>query len=484
MTDTTENPRARRQGSGADDTSEGTSFFKEAAQNRFLLGVAAVAAIGGFLFGFDTGVIGGAVLFINKDLHLSKGASQFVVAVILIGAMVGALVSGYLADAISRRRTKIISGSVFVIGALGAALSQSFWQLTASRFVLGLAVGTASFVSPMYIAELVPKRLRGGVVSFNQLFVTLGIVAAYITDWGFASYTNNWRWMFGIAAVPGAALAVGMFFMPHSPRWLVEKGKEEDAEALLMRIRDSEEDVREELDEIRTVAKEEASVRELFQKAVRPMIVVGVGLAVFQQIVGINTVIYYTPTILKYAGMQNAGALQQTVFVGLTNVFFTVVAILLLDRLGRRFFLLTGTSILLVALVGLGFFFESKTLQHAAPWMALACLLTYIMGFAVGLGPVFWLMISEIFPLRLRGPAMAVCTLFNWGFNFAITYTFLSLVGGIGKPGTFWLYAGFAVLALLFFATRVPETKGRTLEEIEQELGADPSEAETAGARA
>lgn len=468
----------------ADGASEGTSFFREAAHNKFLLGVAAVAAIGGFLFGFDTGVIGGAILFVDKDLHVSKSASQFLVAVILIGAMCGALISGYLADAISRRRTKIISGSVFVIGALGAALAQSYWQLTASRFVLGLAVGTASFVSPMYIAELVPKRLRGGVVSFNQLFVTLGIVGAYITDWGFAPVSNNWRWMFGIAAIPGLALAIGMYFMPFSPRWLVEKGREEEAEALLMRIRDSEDDVHDELDEIRTVAKEEASVRELLEKAVRPMLVVGVGLAVFQQLVGINTVIYYTPTILKYAGMQNTGALQQTVFVGLTNVVFTVVAILLLDRLGRRFFLLTGTSILLVALVGLGLFFHSPTLQHTVPWLALACLLTYIMGFAIGLGPVFWLMISEIFPLRLRGPAMAVCTLFNWGFNFAITYTFLSLVGAIGKPGTFWLYAGFSVAALAFFATRVPETKDRSLEEIERELGADVSAAEPEPARA
>jgi sugar porter (SP) family MFS transporter len=480
MTETT--PRAER----TSGTSEGTSFFKEAAKNRFLLGVASVAAIGGFLFGFDTGVIGGAILFINKDLHVSKSASQFLVAVILVGAMIGALISGYLADAISRRRTKIISGSVFAVGALAAAFSQSYWQLTASRFVLGLAVGTASFVSPMYIAELVPKRLRGGVVSFNQLFVTLGIVAAYITDWGFSGYSNNWRWMFGIGAIPGIALAVGMFFMPFSPRWLVEKGREEEAEAFLMRVRGSEEDVREELDEIKTVTREEASVRELARKAVRPMLLVGIGLAVFQQIVGINTVIYYTPTILKYAGMHNTGALQQTVFVGLTNVVFTVVAILLLDRLGRRFFLLTGTSILLLALVGLGFFFELPSLRHAAPWMALACLLTYIMGFAIGLGPVFWLMISEIFPLRLRGPAMAVCTLFNWGFNFAITYTFLSLVGALGKPGTFWLYGGFAVLALLFFATRVPETKGRSLEEIESDLGADPQAAEEqlAGSRA
>jgi sugar porter (SP) family MFS transporter len=452
---------------------EGTSFFREAANNKFLLGVAAIAAIGGFLFGFDTGVIGGAILFVDKDLDVSKGASQFLVAVILIGAMCGALISGWLSDAISRRRTKIVSGSVFVLGAIGSALAQSYWQLTAARFVLGLSVGTASFVSPMYIAELVPKRLRGGVVSFNQLFVTLGIVAAYIVDWGFAGLSNNWRWMFAVGAIPGAALAIGMVFMPFSPRWLVQKGREEEAEALLMRIRDSEDDVREEIDEIKQVTEEEASLRDLLAKAVRPMLVVGLGLAIFQQIVGINTVVYYTPTILKFAGLENTGALQQTVFVGLTNVVFTVVAILLLDRLGRRFFLLAGTTVLTLSLVGLGIFFHSKSLQDGAGWLAVAFLMTYIAGFAIGLGPVFWLMISEIFPLNLRPPAMAVCTLANWAFNFTITYTFLSLVAAIGKPGTFWLYAGFGVAAIAFFAWRVPETKGRSLEEIESELGAE-----------
>ncbi len=313
--------------------------------------------------------------------------------------------------------------------------------------------------------------------------MTLGIVAAYIVDWGFAGFSNNWRWMFGLAAVPGAALAIGMFFMPSSPRWLVEAGREEEARELLLRVRGSEEDVDEEIEEIRTVASEEAGIGELVRAGIRPLLVVGIGLAVFQQIVGINTVIYYTPTILQFAGMENTGALQQTVFVGLTNVFFTIVAVLLLDRLGRRFFLLTGTSILLLALVGMGFFFHLGWLQDNAPYMALACLLTYIMGFAIGLGPVFWLMISEIFPLRLRGPAMAVCTLFNWGFNFAISYTFLTLVGALTKAGAFWLYAFFAVCALAFFALRVPETKDQSLEEIERELGADPDRAE-AGARA
>jgi hypothetical protein len=208
-------------------------------------------------------------------------------------------------------------------------------------------------------------------------------------------------------------------------------------------------------------------------KGLRRMLIVGIALAVFQQIVGINTVIYYAPTILKFAGQQNTGALTQSVYIGCTNVFFTIVAILLLDKLGRKFFLTGGTITLTAALVGLGIFFESAAVRHAVPWLALACLLVYIMGFAVGLGPVFWLMISEIFPLQMRGPAMAVCTMFNWGLNFAISYTFLTLTSSITKQGTFWLYAFFGVCAVVFFVFVVPETKGRSLEEIQSDLGSD-----------
>jgi sugar porter (SP) family MFS transporter len=454
------------------------SFIREAVRNRRLLGVAIIAAIGGFLFGYDTGVIGGALLFMQKDLKLNSHAQQqLTVAILLLGAIAGALISGWLADRISRRRTKIISGSVYVTGAIGCALAQSYWQILAGRFWLGLAVGTASFVSPMYIAELVPPRIRGGVVSFNQLMVTLGILAAYIVDWGFAGLSNNWRWMFALAAVPGAALAIGMYFMPFSPRWLVQKGREDDAREVLETYRFDEDDVEAEIGEIKEVSEREASLRDLIGKGVRKMMLVGIGLAVFQQIVGINTVIYYAPTILKFAGQQNTGALTQSVYIGCTNVFFTIVAILLLDKLGRRFFLLFGTSVLTVALVGLGIFFKSTSIQHSVGWLALVCLLVYIFGFAIGLGPVFWLMISEIFPLQMRGPAMAVCTMFNWGFNFLIAYTFLTLTDVLTKSGAFWLYAFFGVCAVIFFATLVPETKDRSLEQIQSDFGADADDA-------
>jgi sugar porter (SP) family MFS transporter len=456
------------------DSRSERGFLREAIRNRRLLGVAIIAAIGGFLFGYDTGVIGGALLFMKKDLGLkSHGQQELTVAILLLGAIAGAAIAGWLADRISRRRTKIISGCVYVIGGVACALSQNYPEILASRFVLGLSVGTASFVSPMYIAELVPKRIRGGVVSFNQLMVTLGILVAYIVDWAFAPLPSNWRWMFAVTVIPGLALAIGMYFMPFSPRWLVQHQREDEAREVLGRYRFDGDDVDDEIREIKEVAEQEVSLRDLLAKNVRRMMLVGIGLAVFQQIVGINTVIYYAPTILKFAGQQNTGALTQSVYIGVTNFVFTIVAILLLDRLGRRFFLTFGTACLTVALVGLGVFFASPTLQHSVGWLALACLLFYIFGFAIGLGPVFWLMISEIFPLQMRGPAMAVCTMFNWGFNFLISYTFLSLTDLITKSGTFWLYAFFAICALVFFATFVPETKGRTLEEIQEDLGSD-----------
>ncbi|HEX5469361.1 MAG TPA: MFS transporter, partial [Gaiellaceae bacterium] len=231
-------------------------FLREAFKggNRFLVGVALIAALGGFLFGYDTGIIGGALLFVKDDLDLGTLGQQAVVGSILIGAIFGALASGYLADKISRRRTKIISGSIYVIGAIAAAVSQETWQLLAARFALGLSVGTASFVSPMYIAELVPKRLRGGLVSFNQLMITLGILLAYISSWAFKDATYNWRLMFAVAAIPGAALAIGMYFMPYSPRWLVEQGRDDDARDVLRKIR-ADEDVDDEVDQIKEVTE-------------------------------------------------------------------------------------------------------------------------------------------------------------------------------------------------------------------------------------
>jgi sugar porter (SP) family MFS transporter len=443
--------------------------------NGFVVALASIAAIGGFLFGYDTGVISGALLLIKGDLHATTFEQSAIVGSLLLGAVFGAILSGYLAGAIGRRRTKIISGCIFAIGAIWSALSPTVWVLIVARFVLGISVGTASFVSPMYIGELAPKKIRGGLVSFNQLMITTGILVAYIVDFALRDVTNNWRWMLGLGAIPGVALAVGMFFMPESPRWLVEHDREDDARDVLDRARQHEK-VDEEIEEIREVSRESGTLRDLVGRNVRPMLVIGLGLAIFQQIVGINTVIYFAPTIFKLAGVSTSKAIGQTVFIGVTNVVFTIVAVMLLDKFGRRFFLLIGTAGLTIALVGLGLFFQVSAIKEHASWLALASLIFYIASFAVGLGPVFWLMIAEIFPLKIRSAGMSVCTVANWGFNFLVAFTFLQLIDTAGKGGTFFVYAGLGVLAFIFFAWKVPETRGRSLEEIETELGADADE--------
>lgn len=443
-----------------------------AASNRFLLRIAVVAAIGGFLFGYDTGVIGGALLFIKQDLHAQSNlAQQSIVASLLVGAVAGALAGGWLAGVLGRRRTLIAAGWIYVAGGLGSALSQSLWQLVGARLVLGLAVGAASFIAPMFISELTPKQIRGGTVTFNQLMLTLGIFAAYIANWALKGVPDNWRWMVGIAAVPGLALAIGMHFAPPSPRWLVQKGRSKEAAPVLRRIYNKQ-NVDGELHEIEQATRQQAGYRTLLRPNIRPMVVIGVGLAAFQQLVGVNTVIYYAPTILSFTGANASSALTQALSVGITNVIFTAAALLLIDRVGRRPLLLGGTVGLVAALIVLGVFFRVSWLQHQLPWIGLAALLLYIASFAIGIGPVFWLVISEIYPLAVRGPAESLASVVNWAMNFAISFTFLSLVSVLTRAGTFWLYAGLGIAGLAFAYARVPETRGRSLEQIQQQLGA------------
>ncbi len=448
------------------------SYLREASRNPFVLKISLLAALGGLLFGYDTGVISGALLYIKKDLHAGDFAQSWIVAGLLVGAVVGALTGGRLADLISRRWTLLVAGVVYVAAALAAALAQSSGQLVAARMVLGLAVGAASAVVPLYIAEHTPPKIRGGTVSYNQMMVTIGILVAYLVDFGLRNAGSNWRWMLGIGALPGVFLVIGMLFVPYSPRWLMQRGRTDEAREVLRRTRPGE-DYEAELREIESVLSQErrSGLGALLQPSIRPMLIIGIGLAIIQQAVGVNTVVYFSPTILTYTGLHANDAIAQALSVGITNVVFTFVAVLLLDRVGRRVLLIVGTAGLTVALATLGAFFAFHW-QHSAPWVALVALIVFIASFAIGLGPVFWLMISEIFPLNVRGSAIAVCSLFNWVANFFVSYYFLQLVDAIGKAWTFWLYAVMGVAGIVFFVTRVPETKNRTLEEIERELGA------------
>ncbi|NNN19724.1 MAG: sugar porter family MFS transporter [Acidimicrobiaceae bacterium] len=438
---------------------------------RHVFWAAAITALGGLLFGYDTGVVSGALLFLHVDFgKLSSFDKELVTSLLLVGAMVGAFFAGKIADKVGRRPTVLMTSVLFMAGVIGAALSPNLMSLVVMRFVIGVAVGSASMVVPLYIGEAAPPQIRGALVSFNQLAITSGILTAYLVDYGL-SYTQNWRLMFGLATIPAAALFVGMLFQHESPHWLISQGREEEARAVLHRVRAST-DIEAEIIEVRELSKKKTTAKDLFNPAVRGMLTVGVLLAVFQQVTGINTIIYYAPTLLHGAGLGNSAALLANVANGVVNVGMTIVAIRLIDRVGRRPLLLGGTTGMAVSLVvlALAFVVGGSHLTGATAIIAIIALLVYTGSFAIGLGPTFWLLISEIYPVGIRGQAMSVATVANWGANFIVTISFLTLLGTIHGSGTFLLFAFLTIVALVYFQRRVPETKNRSLQEIERDL--------------
>ena len=439
----------------------------KATGRHFVYLASAISALGGMLFGYDIGVISGAILFIKTDFSLSPSLEEIVVSSVLLGSLVGAMLGGILADRLGRRRLLIITAVVFGLGAIGAALAPDTAWLIAARVVAGTAIGIASFVAPLYISEIAPVEIRGKLVSINQVALTSGIVISYLIDYAFAG-SQAWRWMFALAVIPAAAFGVGLMFIPNSPRWLVGCGHVDQARAVLQRIRGPEQ-VESELSAIRhSVAQQKEHWSELLGPLLRPAMIVGVGLAIAQQITGINTVIYYAPTIFKFAGLSSASvAILANVGVGVVNVVLTVVAMQLIDRVGRRPLLLVSLAGMALGLFVLGLAFSLPQLSGSLGWIAVASLMVYVGSFAVGLGPVFWLILSEIYPLRIRGRAMSVGTVANWSANLIVALSFLTLTQVLGKPTTFWLYGIVSVGSWLFAFFLVPETKGRSLEEIE-----------------
>lgn len=439
---------------------------------RHVVWNASIVALGGLLFGYDTGVISGALLFIGKDFAgMSSTEKELLTSILLIGAVVGALFAGRVADRIGRRPTVLATAAIFVVGVLLAAFSPSYVVLLVARVVIGLAVGSSSMVVPLYIGETAPPRIRGALVSFNQLAITLGILISYLADYGLAS-SQNWRLMFGLATIPAVLLFAGMLFQHESPHWLIAQGREEQARSVLERIRDDS-DIDAEITQVRELSSRTSSARDLLNPKVRHVLTIGIALAVFQQITGINTIIYYAPTLLSNAGFGDSAALLANVVNGGVNVAMTIVAILLLDRAGRRPLLLTGTTGMAVgmAMLALTFLIGGSNLQGAYAYVAIAGLLVYTGSFAIGLGPVFWLLISEIYPVKIRGRAMSVATIANWGANFVVTVSFLTLLSVLGAAGTFFLFGALTLIALVYFYRQVPETKNRTLPEIERDLG-------------
>lgn len=444
--------------------------------NGFVYFAVGVAALGGLLFGYDTGVISGAILFIQNQFSLSATMEEIVVSSVLVGAIFGAVIGGALTGRFGRRGMIILAGIIFTVTAIGTALAPTVTWLIAARVVSGIAIGIASFISPMYIAELVPSKVRGSLVAVNMLAITTGIVVAYLVDYAFSGM-HGWRYMFGLAAIPSIILVIGMWRLPDSPRWLISKSRVEEARRVLQRVRTGS-DVNPEIVVIQKSMEKQGvdGMKGLFQPSLRMPMIVGLGLAIFQQITGINTVIYYAPTIFKFVGIAATGP---AILAGaaLTMVMWIchVLAIFLLDRVGRRPLLLVGVAGQIIGLATLGAAFQFQQLATLKSYVAIGGLVIYVACFAFGLGPIFWLLISEIYPLKVRGAAMSAVTVTNWALNLAVAVTFLTLVGILGHAGTFWLYGVIAVGAWVFLYLLVPETKGKSLEQIEEHWQAGKS---------
>lgn len=440
-------------------------------QSRFLIYIVSViAALAGLLFGFDTGIISGALLFIQKDFVLTTVMKELIVSSVLLGAMVGSLISGRLTDRFGRRRLMLIISTLFIFGTLIASLATQIHAILIGRLFIGLAIGVGSYTAPLYIAEVSPVEMRGALVSLNQLAITIGILCSYLINFAFTNFEGSWRWMFGIGVIPALLLCVGMIFLPESPRWLVKQNKLDDAIKTLQRLRNHK-DITPELHEIKNSLRiKQSSFKEIFSPWVRPVLFLGAFLGFIQQVTGINTIIYYAPTIFQMAGFHDASSsILATVGIGVVNVLSTIFAIFYLDKLGRRPLLLSGLVGMCVSLLGLSIVFHGGQ-NEALRWVALACTFTFIICFAFSLGAILWLMVSEIFPLEVRGAAMGVAVFSCWFWNFAVSATFLSLLNALGPSKTFLLYALMCVVSFIFCYLKTPETSGVTLEQIEDNI--------------
>jgi major inositol transporter-like SP family MFS transporter len=448
-------------------------------QARRLGVIAVVATFGGLLFGYDTGVVNGALDSMTRDLGLVPATVGAVTAAILLGAAVGAFTVGRISDAHGRRPTIRTLAIVFLLAAVACVLSPSWEVLVGARFVLGIAVGGASVTVPVFLAELAPTEQRGGLVTRNELMIVTGQLAAFAVNavigslWG--SNADVWRYMLAVATLPAIALFIGMLRVPESPRWLLGKGREDEALAVLRTIR-SDERAEAEMAELHDLAAEEAvartgRIRDLFREPwLRRLVFIGMGLGVAQQVTGINSIMYYGTQVLQESGFSQQGALIANVGAGVIAVVAVVVGLRFINRLGRRTFLITGFAgtTLFHLLIGLA----SVALPHGT--LRAVVVLVFIICF-VGImqgtiGPLVWLMLSEVFPLRVRGAGMGLTALVLWLANFAVSLTFPIAVAAVGISTTFFVFAVLNAAALVFVLMVVPETRGRSLEQLEEDF--------------
>ncbi|MBJ7354074.1 MAG: sugar porter family MFS transporter [Thermoleophilaceae bacterium] len=445
---------------------------------KWMLLVGAVISVAGILFGYDQGVISGALLGIGKDFHVGTTATEIITSWVTLGALVGALVAGVMADKIGRRPTLLFAGSLFSIGALIEALAPGTEVLVVGRLVVGFAVGVASVAAPLYAAEMAPSRLRGMFVSGYQLGITFGIFLAYLVDELMSA--SDWRLMLGVSAVVGVALVILVLPLPDSPRWYLKVGRRNDARDAIAKVAgDPDPDATIAELEADVAGETQASWGVAFSKRWRTPLIVGVGLAVFQQITGINAIIYYADKIFDAAGFSTVASqtAATTWAIGAVNVLATLIAVFFVDRLGRKPLLIAGLIGMTISLTAVGFAFqELGDISHApssqgpsdAGAITLVALVVYIASFAMSMGPIVWTIINEIYPREVRGRMVSIATAVNWFSAWLVSQFFLTLVKQLGESETFWLFAALCVAALAFVWRKVPETKDRTLEEIEQ----------------
>jgi sugar porter (SP) family MFS transporter len=434
----------------------------------FILRISSIAALGGVLYGYDMGIIAAAAIFVKRSFTLSTLMEEWVVSVVLVGSMIGAIVGGAVADRIGRRATLVWAGGVFIIGSLLAPAATNVLVLIVARAIIGLGIGFSSVTAPVYVSELAPPRSRGMLIGFYQFALTVGIALANLVGYWLAAQ-QAWRLMFGIAVVPTVFFLGIILTVPESPRWLFAHGRTNDAEAVLHSYTDAA-GVQQFIADIKEGLKTpiEQNWSSLWSPAVRGALFIAIGLTVLQQVTGINTIIYYGPQIFELAGSaSHASAIFATLIVALVNVIATVVGIALVDHVGRKPLLYVGVSGMTIALFALSFAFgHQKVLGSSLGTVAITCLVVYIACFAFSLGAIAWILVAEVFPLRVRGRGVAAASLFSGLANFAVSLTFLSLINILGTAGTFAIYGTLSIVTLFFVRFVVPETCGRELESI------------------